>query len=498
MGSRSVHDLVGPPGRARGSRSEFPGWPGGPPTAESRPIGAANPRWSAISRDGEDRIMKRQFVAGVMGLAVAGCAHFRSEAPKGPPSANPASPVGMQPVPSIYDTINRGTGNPAMAQSALGNPNDPRWSGQAPRRTRIGRARRRPRCRRRPRNPPRWRQRTPQPPLPLHNGPALSLSRRRRLSRVSGISPARRPSRVWRPSLSRRPSRVSGIRPVRRPSRADASTKRSTCRPATWPPPRPPRHCRPARRRWPAIRRRARPVARSRDCIAGVHGPRYGIRPRPRPTPAAPRQSRRSRRRSNGRADRYPRCWPGRAACPAPQPAHCRQVPPIVEAPRGHCPVVRRTPRRTVPTAAGPAINGLPPVGEPPASIAGTATAPTDPAVNPSGGQTGQAPAVGATRPQPVGDPLLGPDPDLMPALPPLPDAQPAASSTTAKPSAPAGPAGTTPATGAAPATDLPSTGPAAGAAERASPADARRRRRCSPCRAGRLAAARTRTSVGG
>ena len=75
------------------------------------------------------------------------------------------------------------------------------------------------------------------------------------------------------PAGSRRSARSGG------PAGRTRSTKRSTCRPATWPPPRPPRHCRPARRRWPAIRCRARPVARSRDCIAGVHGPRYGIRP---------------------------------------------------------------------------------------------------------------------------------------------------------------------------------------------------------------------------
>ncbi|MHB1558064.1 MAG: hypothetical protein ACYC61_11425, partial [Isosphaeraceae bacterium] len=76
--------------------------------------------------------MKRQFVAGVMGLALTGCAHFRSEAPKGPGQKNPPEPISMKPVPSIYDTINRGTGNPVIAQSALGNPNDPRWAGQAP------------------------------------------------------------------------------------------------------------------------------------------------------------------------------------------------------------------------------------------------------------------------------------------------------------------------------------------------------------------------------
>src|SRR5262245_10513259 len=76
--------------------------------------------------------MKRQIVAGVMGLALAGCAHSRMDGPKSAGAANPVGPVGMSPVPSLHDTINRGTGNPALAQSALGAPRDPRWSGNAP------------------------------------------------------------------------------------------------------------------------------------------------------------------------------------------------------------------------------------------------------------------------------------------------------------------------------------------------------------------------------
>src|SRR5437879_2240589 len=77
-------------------------------------------------------MIKRQFIAGVMGLAIAGCAHSRSEVAKGPDGTNPVGPVGLKPVPSLSDTINRGTGNPAMVQSALGDPNDPRWKGVAP------------------------------------------------------------------------------------------------------------------------------------------------------------------------------------------------------------------------------------------------------------------------------------------------------------------------------------------------------------------------------
>src|SRR5262249_50561645 len=76
--------------------------------------------------------MKRPFIAGVMGLAIAGCAHSRSELAKGPEGTNPVGPVGLTPAPSLRDTINRGVGDPALAQSALGDPYDSRWAGVAP------------------------------------------------------------------------------------------------------------------------------------------------------------------------------------------------------------------------------------------------------------------------------------------------------------------------------------------------------------------------------
>ncbi len=75
-------------------------------------------------------IMKRQLVAGLLGLAVAGCAQSRSQMPKGAAGPTP-SPVGMTPVPSIHDSINRGTGGPAMAQATLPDPADSRWNGRA-------------------------------------------------------------------------------------------------------------------------------------------------------------------------------------------------------------------------------------------------------------------------------------------------------------------------------------------------------------------------------
>ncbi len=66
-----------------------------------------------------------------------------------------------------------------------------------------------------------------------------------------------------------------------------------------------------------------------------------------------------------------------------------------------------------------------------PAPIASPASVPTDPAVSPSAARTAQGPTAPGSRvasPKPMrGDPLLGPNPDLMPELPPLPDNKPAA-----------------------------------------------------------------------
>ncbi len=118
------------------------------------------------------------------------------------------------------------------------------------------------------------------------------------------------------------------------------------------------------------------------------------------------------------------------------------------------------------PTVAGPALNGLTPVGDPPASLGGMAPAPADPAVNPSAGRSAQIPAPRTTGPQPAGDPLLGPNPDLMPELPALPDklpgTPPTATVSPATPSASPASAATLPAAGpATPAVNAPPPGPA-------------------------------------
>ncbi|WP_337177869.1 peptidylprolyl isomerase [Paludisphaera sp.] len=69
--------------------------------------------------------MRRTLLAAALaGLAVGGCAHSKSARP---PEIE-GGPVGMEPTPSIYDTINRGT-SPSVAKSTLPDPANPNWSG---------------------------------------------------------------------------------------------------------------------------------------------------------------------------------------------------------------------------------------------------------------------------------------------------------------------------------------------------------------------------------
>lgn len=71
--------------------------------------------------------MKLKLVAALLGLAIGGCAQSRSaRLPEGPG----AQPIGVDPVPSIHETINRGT-NPAVARATLPDPADPKWSGDS-------------------------------------------------------------------------------------------------------------------------------------------------------------------------------------------------------------------------------------------------------------------------------------------------------------------------------------------------------------------------------
>ncbi len=56
--------------------------------------------------------MKREFVASMLSLALAGCAQSRSTLSKADAPAQ--EPVAMTPVPSLYDSVNRGMGGDAL------------------------------------------------------------------------------------------------------------------------------------------------------------------------------------------------------------------------------------------------------------------------------------------------------------------------------------------------------------------------------------------------
>ena len=82
-------------------------------------------------------IMRRRIAVGMLSLAVAGCTPSRSSMPGG---ASRGQPIGMDPVPSLNETINRGTGDLAIQQATLPDAKSPNWSGQfsPPRRGQAG------------------------------------------------------------------------------------------------------------------------------------------------------------------------------------------------------------------------------------------------------------------------------------------------------------------------------------------------------------------------
>ncbi len=102
---------------------ERPQWPVFPvPRRGSSGSRSANsPRMESVS------VMRRKIAVGMLGLALAGCAQSRSSMPG---AASHGQPIGMEPVPSISDTINRGTGDPAIVQATLPDPKNPNWSGE--------------------------------------------------------------------------------------------------------------------------------------------------------------------------------------------------------------------------------------------------------------------------------------------------------------------------------------------------------------------------------
>jgi len=83
---------------------------------------------SAHSKDGDDETMKQHVLSGILCLAMAGCAQSRPALTKEDSKANP---VAINPVPSLYETVNHGMGGKALAQTAMANPDDPHWAGRA-------------------------------------------------------------------------------------------------------------------------------------------------------------------------------------------------------------------------------------------------------------------------------------------------------------------------------------------------------------------------------
>jgi len=70
-------------------------------------------------------VKKQTIVAAMLGLAIAGCANTRKV---GPPEGPANRPVGMTPIPSLHETINRGVDSPAVAKMTLPDPSNPNWS----------------------------------------------------------------------------------------------------------------------------------------------------------------------------------------------------------------------------------------------------------------------------------------------------------------------------------------------------------------------------------
>lgn len=71
--------------------------------------------------------MSRFIVAGIFGLALAGCAQTKTKLAKDGP---PPVPVALTPVPSIYDSINRGVGNKKVQDKTLKETSASHWAGR--------------------------------------------------------------------------------------------------------------------------------------------------------------------------------------------------------------------------------------------------------------------------------------------------------------------------------------------------------------------------------
>jgi peptidyl-prolyl cis-trans isomerase SurA len=289
-----------------------------------------NPSGSAFSKDGDDRIMKRLWVVSMLSLALAGCAQSRSAISKR--DEKPPDPVALTPVPPVYDTINRGMGGPAVARTAMKNPNDPKWNGRD-QVTTVAR--------------------------PVSNG-----------QNISGPDPSQLPPSVL----------ASG---------AAGAIAEQAAQPTG-----PPLRATPAQAATPA----ASSLAVSELPIQNTLSP-------------APVQS--------GSVAREAAGGPIASAAGAmPNPAPIRGPAPLsIQAPRA------ASPGLTANRASAPSVN-KPPINDRPQS------SPTaDLAVSPSVSRQPLTPAPPGSTNAPIGrgDPLLGPNPELMPEVPPLPDEKPPA-----------------------------------------------------------------------
>jgi hypothetical protein len=349
--------------------------------------------------------MKRTLVAGMLGLAIAGCAHSRSDVNKDAPPDLPRKtngPVGLTPIPPLSETINRGVGDQTSAKTVLRDPEDARWSGQAP------------------------------PPGSL-GGPGTG---------VGGTSLAQGPSQSAPPASMGGPPGPAGGMASQPPGPLEsAMPEQSVMSPAT------------------ATATGAVAAGSSLQAISA----QPGMTPVPEePMVLAPQGS------MAGGPSSYAPTQAGAAGTP---PA--LSVPTTLARPGGPMPDSltqsgAMNPAASVPPSGAP---GMAPLGsraqpvDPSAPVFSPASVPADPAVSQSSSPAQTASPRGATAatPKPMrGDPLLGPNPNLMPELPPLPSdespaVKPAASA--AAPSAAASPTTANPAPSAEPASQ-PANGP--------------------------------------
>ncbi len=361
--------------------------------------------------------MKRPIIAGVMGLAFAGCAHTRTDVAQDSGGKKTHRPVALEPIPSIYETINRGTGNAALAQTALHDPKDPRWTGLAP------------------------------------------------------------PSGAGSPGRAATPSGASGesasrMAAIPAPARS-ASEPPAAGESMSGPVGSPPANL----SELPAAQIEGARSAAPADVAAAAPGEEPGMTALPSSTGHPPAADV-APAAATASASTAMTPEPGLAAPGAEDPtaggagSPITGIPYSLSRPGGPMPeMLRRPPAGTTaapspePAAspgvigstnpgASPSMNGLEPVGEPPAAPSMAATPPratADAEVSPSSGPAapgsmanpGPRPGKSMAKPGsgPGRDPLLGPNPDLMPELPPLPNEPGPAPAAAAGTSAPASPA---------------------------------------------------------